>query len=67
MTEAEFKSYRFSSGEDPSDEMLAYIMKSAAEEAARTNREAYKCFFDELNKQAAEIHKRQKREQARVK
>lgn len=62
MTEEEFRSYRFSSGEEPSDEMLARIMNNAAEDAARTNREAYERFFDELNKQAAEIHRRQKKE-----
>lgn len=62
MTEEEFRSYRFSSEEEPSDEMLERLMKNAAEEAARTNREVYERFFDELNKQAAEIHRRQKKE-----
>lgn len=33
MSEQELNSYRFLSGEDPSEEMLAYIMKEAAEEA----------------------------------
>lgn len=62
MTEEEFRSYRFSSGEEPSDEMLERLMENATEEATRTNREAYERFFDELNKQAAEIHRRKKKE-----
>ena len=33
MSEQELNSYRFLSGEDPSEEMLAYIMREAAEEA----------------------------------
>lgn len=33
MSEQELNSYRFLSGEDPSEEMLAYIMKEAAEDA----------------------------------
>ena len=33
MSEKELNSYRFLSGEDPTDEMLECIMKEAAEEA----------------------------------
>lgn len=48
MSEAEMNSYRFGSGDDPSDEMLAQIMKEAAEAAKVRFDEASKKFFDEL-------------------
>lgn len=50
MTEAELNSYRFNSGEDPSDEMLAQIMREAAIDAKERNEKANKAFFDELKK-----------------
>lgn len=51
-------SYRFNSGQDPTDEMLSQIMREVAEDAKRTNEEASKKYFDELrndaNRQQAE-------------
>lgn len=40
MSEQELNSYRFSSGTEPSDEMLKYIMKEVAEDAVARRREA---------------------------
>ena len=48
MSEKEINSYRLTSLEDPTDEMLAYIMREVAEEAKETNEEALKKFFEEI-------------------
>lgn len=50
MSEQELNSYRFLSGEDPSDEMLAYIMKEAAEDAIMRKREADERAQAEMNR-----------------
>ena len=44
--------YRFNSGQDPTDEMLAQIMREVAEDAKRSNEEASKKYFDELRNEA---------------
>ncbi|MBO4437299.1 MAG: hypothetical protein J5791_10515 [Fibrobacter sp.] len=48
-------SYRLTDMEEPTDEMLAQIMREAAEDARKANEEATKRFFDELNKAAEAI------------
>lgn len=48
MSEKEINDYRLTSLEDPTDEMLAYIMREVAEEAKETNEEALKKFFEEI-------------------
>ena len=48
MTEQELNSYRFTSGEEPSDEMLAQIMKEAAAEDKERNERVNKKFFEDL-------------------
>ena len=50
MSEAELNSYRFISGEEPSDEMLAQIMREAAIDAKARNEKANKVFFDDLKR-----------------
>ena len=45
--------YKLTSLEEPTDEMLAQLMHEAAEEASRTNQEATTRFFEEI-KQAAD-------------
>ncbi len=55
MTEAEMNSYRFGSGEDPTDEMLAQIMHEAAEDATKRAEEALSRYFEELRQGAAEV------------
>ena len=41
--------------EEPTDEMLAQIMREAAEDARKANEKATERFFDELNKAAEAI------------
>ncbi len=55
MTEEELNSYRLTSLEEPSDEMLAAIMKEAAEDARKRSEEATRKFFAELNREAQKI------------
>ena len=52
MSESEMNSYRFNSGQDPTDEMLSQIMREVAEDAKRTNEEVSKKYFDELRNEA---------------
>lgn len=54
MSEAEMNSYRFGTNEDPSDEMLAQIMREAADDAKKRHEEATKIYFDKLRKGAEE-------------
>ncbi|WP_106830873.1 hypothetical protein [Parabacteroides pacaensis] len=48
MSEKEMNSYRLTSLEEPSDEMLTTLMKEVAEEAKRKSEEAHKKFFQEI-------------------
>lgn len=48
MSEKEINAYRLTSLEEPSDEMLAYIMHEAAEEAKEKYDEALARFFSEI-------------------
>ena len=48
MSEREIDQYRLTGTEEPTDEMLAYIMHEVAEEARRTNEEAMDRFFNEI-------------------
>jgi len=47
--------YRLTSMEEPTDEVLSQLMKEAAEEAKRTNDEATARYFEQLNKAAESI------------
>jgi hypothetical protein len=60
MTEEEFKSYRFSSGEDPTDEMLDQRMTNAANRVRKENEEANRRFFENLRKECEAVEKRMK-------
>lgn len=40
MSEAEMNTYRFNSGKEPTDEMLAQIMREVSEDAKKSNEEA---------------------------
>ncbi len=53
MTEQELNSYRFSSGEEPTDEMLACIMKEVARDAKERQEKATSEFFREMHREAA--------------
>ena len=51
MSEQELNSYRFLSGEEPSDEMLQAIMSEACNEAVRRANEAQEKFRDDYELQ----------------
>ncbi|MCD8266896.1 MAG: hypothetical protein LUC33_07065 [Prevotellaceae bacterium] len=48
MTEEELNSYRLTSLEEPTDEMLAAIMREAAEEVRKENAETHRRFMEQL-------------------
>ena len=48
MSEQEMKSYRFGSGQEPTDEMLEQIMKEVAEEARESNKKASEAHFEQM-------------------
>jgi len=54
-TKKSIDSYRLTDPEDPTDEMLAQIMKEAAEEARMANADATKRFFSEIENAIAAI------------
>ena len=54
MTEKELNSYRLTSLEEPTDEMLSYIMKEAAAEAQAETQAAHKKLFAEIKRMSAE-------------
>jgi hypothetical protein len=60
MTEEEYKSYRFSSGEDPTDEMLDQLMTNAANRVRKENEEANRRFFENLHRECEAAEKRMK-------
>ena len=47
--------YKLTSMEDPTDEVLSQLMREAAEEARETNAQATQRYFDELRQVAANI------------
>lgn len=49
MSEKGIQSYRLTSMEEPTDEMLAQLMKEAAEDARKKSDEAHRKFFREIN------------------
>lgn len=53
MSEKEMRSYRFTSGQEPSDEMLAQIMREVAAEAAESNRKALDAHLEQMRKNIA--------------
>lgn len=52
MSEKEMNSYRFSSGQEPTDEMLIQLMKEVAQEARESNQKALDEFFASLHQEA---------------
>ena len=47
--------YKLTSTEEPTDEVLSQLMREAAGEARETNAQATQRFFDELRQAAANI------------
>lgn len=54
MNGKDINSYRFGSGEEPTDEMLEQIMKEVAEEATASNRKATEEYFAQMQKNILE-------------
>ncbi|MGN0236855.1 MAG: hypothetical protein ACI4AK_02025 [Lepagella sp.] len=50
MSEAEMNSYRFGSGQEPTDEMLAQIMREVANDVKISNEQARNRYFADLQK-----------------
>ena len=48
MSEKEINAYRLTSLEEPTDEMLAYIMREVAEEANQKYDKALERYFNEI-------------------
>ncbi|MBR2196128.1 MAG: hypothetical protein IJ911_10995 [Salinivirgaceae bacterium] len=63
MSETEVNKYRLTSMEEPTDEMLSYIMREAAEEARKSNEAALRRYFDEIR----EIYNKKYGKQCRIK
>ena len=55
MSEKELNSYRFLSGEEPTDEMLAGIMREAAEEAVAKKKKADERMAELMRKRRIEL------------
>ena len=53
MSEQEMNSYRFCSGEEPTDEMLRQIMRDAAQEAREKKEKALNAYFCQMHKNIA--------------
>ena len=52
MSEEEMNSYRFTSGEEPSDEMLAQLMKEVAHDAKVRQEQATAAYFSDMRREA---------------
>ena len=48
MSEKEFKSFRFTDSNDPSDEMLRHLMQKVAKQAREENKLAEKQYFENI-------------------
>ena len=53
MSEKEMNSYRFVSGQEPSDEMLSQLMKEVAAEAVERGQKADEAYFLQMKHNAA--------------
>ena len=52
MSEQEMNSYRYPSGLEPSDEMLAQLMKEVAHDAKERQEQATAAYFSEMRREA---------------
>lgn len=55
MSEQEMNSYRFTSGQEPSDEMLSQIMKEVAHDARMRQAQATSAYFSEMRREAQSV------------
>lgn len=51
MSEKEFKSFRFTDSNDPSDELLEHLMQKVAKQAREENKMAEATYFENLRKE----------------
>ena len=54
MSEQELNKYRFSHDKEPTDEMLAQIMREVAEEARERNKAATDAYFAQMRRNIVE-------------
>ena len=66
MSEQELNSYRFTSGQEPTDEMLAAIKHEAARDAAERSKKATTVYFEDMRLQAEIIKNRQSQANGQV-
>ncbi|MEE0996564.1 MAG: hypothetical protein U0L74_04200 [Paludibacteraceae bacterium] len=53
MSEKEMKSYRFGTGQEPTDEMLEQVMKEVAQEACESSKKAADAYFEQMRRNIA--------------
>lgn len=53
MSEKEFKSFRFTDSNDPSDEMLRHLMQKVAEQARKENKLAENQYFENIRNEVS--------------
>ncbi|MBO4985380.1 MAG: hypothetical protein J6C87_07050 [Bacteroides sp.] len=53
MSEKEMNAYRFTSGQEPSDEMLSQLMKEVALEARESSKKAADAHFEQMRRNIA--------------
>ena len=53
MSEKEMNSYRFGTGQEPTDEMLEQVMKEVAQEARESSKKATDAYFEQMRRNIA--------------
>lgn len=53
MSDKEMKSYRFGTGQEPTDEMLEQIMKEVAQEARESSKKVENARFEQMRRNIA--------------
>ena len=53
MSEQEMNSYRFGLGQEPTDEMLAQVMKEVAQETCESSKRVPEEYFDAMSRNIA--------------
>jgi hypothetical protein len=53
MSEKEMNSYRFGTGQEPTDEMLEQVMKEVAQEARESSKRAAAVHFEQMRRNIA--------------
>ena len=55
MSEQEINSYRFTSGQEPTDDMLKQIMKEVAHDAKMRQEQATSAYFSKMRQEAESV------------